>query len=919
MGFLATVVLVLLSISGVSTHDAYYVRPTDSSILSCPGQPCLTLGQYTQQASKYFTAGSTFVFLAGNHTGVGAINLANVSGITLKSSSSSYILCCDGFTILCYNVNHFTIEGLSFIYSSEFPRMSAMEILNSWNVLISHSMFVGMGNLSQPPTRAVNCTHSNITITGCHFEGNTADFGGAIHISSRSNVTLTDNVFIRNAANISGGAIFAYKYANLSLIDNTFLLNSATYSGGAVNCKECSLSMTVNNSLQNNSAQSAGGGLHMTKGTITTLGIVLVSYNNARFGGGMYAFDSHVVLDGSFVMFRRNSATRGGALHIGKYNSQRKPSFVTSNAENLHFTENVAKESGGAIIVEYGSLNLGTEHSQAHFTNNSGGSDDGGAIFSTNSNVTIMGNSSFTNNYLTLDLSHGGAIKVKQSNFTLGGYSKFTGNKAMLGGAVQATNSYVYLKGFLAVFEDNMADTGGAIHCENSMMIFHTQQVWFSRNIAQEMGGAVAALVIDSMKDEIPVSISGNFTHNIAGECGGGVFVHRVKHISFINISITNSTGSGICLSHSKACFVQRALIVNNTGSFGGGIHSDNSKMSFLNVNVTGNKANFGGGIYSVYGKVDISGETLFKNNTAQRDGGATLALGTDILLNGTIHFTSNSAQNGGAVCLKSSATVSISAQFHLSTSHNHAAEYGGVVHSEDNTVPSQCNYNSFKYTKSDVALLPYCFLHLAQFISKSITVDSYHDLAGKDGHFLYGGLFDRCGVPILNSDKSVTKHELRNIFKLQTETSLASTSSRIIASKPYQLCFCTSKERYNCFRSTGVEIYRGQEFTVQLVALDQMRNLTSTSITAKTSPETWVIREQRIQNISQNCTSTKYQLYSRKAYDELILYPDGPCRDVGYARAVINVTFRSCPAGFMQSGGACVYEERLQKLHNKC
>ena len=101
-----------------------------------------------------------------------------------------------------YNVKHFSIEGLNLIYSSEFPGMSAMEILNSWNVLISHSMFVGMGNLSQPPTRAVNCMHSNITITGYRFEGSTADHGGAIHTSSRSNVTLTDNVFVRNAANI---------------------------------------------------------------------------------------------------------------------------------------------------------------------------------------------------------------------------------------------------------------------------------------------------------------------------------------------------------------------------------------------------------------------------------------------------------------------------------------------------------------------------------------------------------------------------------------------------------------------------------------------------------------------------------------------------------------------------------------------
>ena len=137
----------------------------------------------------------------------------------------------------------------------------------------------------------------------------------------------------------------------------------------------------------------------------------------------------------------------------------------------------------------------------------------------------------------------------------------------------------------------------------------------------------------------------------------------------------------------SKTCFVHRALITNNTGSFGGEIHSDNSKKSIpYGQHLLVTRLIFGSGIYLVYGKVDIN---LFMRNTAQGDGGAILALGTDILLNCTIHFTSNSAQNGGAVCLKSSATVSISAQFHLSTSHNHAAEYGGVVHSEDNTVPS--------------------------------------------------------------------------------------------------------------------------------------------------------------------------------------------------------------------------------------
>jgi hypothetical protein len=51
-----------------SMGSVNYVRPDDSTTVSCPGQPCLTLDQYIQQTATYFTAGSTFAFLDGNHS-----------------------------------------------------------------------------------------------------------------------------------------------------------------------------------------------------------------------------------------------------------------------------------------------------------------------------------------------------------------------------------------------------------------------------------------------------------------------------------------------------------------------------------------------------------------------------------------------------------------------------------------------------------------------------------------------------------------------------------------------------------------------------------------------------------------------------------------------------------------------------------
>ena len=79
-------------------------------------------------------------------------------------------------------------------------------------------------------------------------------------------------------------------------------------------------------------------------------------------GGCLCTVQINVALDGSFIMFRRNSATLGGALHIGKESRHGWHSYLISSAENLYFTGKVARDSGGTIILEHGSLNLGTEH-----------------------------------------------------------------------------------------------------------------------------------------------------------------------------------------------------------------------------------------------------------------------------------------------------------------------------------------------------------------------------------------------------------------------------------------------------------------------------------------------------------------------------------------------------------------------------
>ena len=141
---------------------------------------------------------------------------------------------------------------------------------------------------------------------------------------------------------------------------------------------------------------------------------------------------------------------------------------------------------------------------------------------------------------------------------------------------------------------------------------------------------------------------------------------------------------------------------------------------------------------------------------------------------------------------------------------------------------------------------------------------------------------------------------------------------AREISSEPYQLCFCVKERLPNCTEPKSVEIYPGQKFNVFLIALDQTMTSVTTKITA-TSVRSRLNSDQSSQTLEPECSKLSYNLYSTQDTDQLILYPDGPCRDTGLARAVVNVTFRQCPDGFMKSGENCVCDEILNEYNASC
>ena len=113
------------------------------------------------------------------------------------------------------------------------------------------------------------------------------------------------------------------------------------------------------------------------------------------------------------------------------------------------------------------------------------------------------------------------------------------------------------------------------------------------------------------------------------------------------------------------------------------------------------------------------------------------------------------------------------------------------------------------------------------------------------------------------------------------------------------------------------MEVYRGERLVVPLLAFAQ-GGATETKVTAVTSRAKLDI-SQTTQNLPDYCYGLSYTLYSTADREDLVLYPDGPCRDTGRAKVTVHVTFLPCPPAFTLSGEHCVCEQRLQAHEANC
>lgn len=487
-----------------SAH-VHYVKPYND-FLDCPGQPCLTLDQYTSQSSTYFTPGATFILLAGNHSLQTTIYMINMSHITLKaqdSRSDAVITLLNGSAIQCESVTNLTIEGLTFLLYEVSEEFSAVvHISHSKAVWFLNLKFLG-NNRDKTLARALYSVASTFTFVSCLFEENAGHYGGAMHAKNGSDITINSSVFIHNKAHYQGGAIYLENSA-LVLNGNIFMGNRVkaldgdpsplllvTYEGGAIYAQE---SVVIINGQPCSSRQLGCYKMNTTdhvaskefpqNESFCTAGAACFISNQANTSGGaIYTQNSELTFGGITIVFRNNSAhARGGAMSIEKSN-------VTIYAQFLYYVSNKARMLGGAISASGSSLiskSVSSKQSILFITNSAR---LGGALriimpFRLKFDVIAsLGNSSFIEN----TASFGGALHVANTRLILSGTILFKNNRARRrGGAISLFDSNTTMNGILTKFEGNSAEDGGALYCSKSqLMVNNIESLNFVANIAQ--------------------------------------------------------------------------------------------------------------------------------------------------------------------------------------------------------------------------------------------------------------------------------------------------------------------------------------------------------------------------------------------------------------------------------------------------
>ncbi len=463
---------------------------------------------------------------------------------------------------------------------------------------------------------------------------NSTNSGGGIFAGDA--LTMTNvNVIGNSDPGGAGGGLRAS--SSVVIVGGRFERNTSLNPGGAMRVTG-PLALTnvtiISNSIT--SSTQDGGGIR-ADGGLTMIGGIVQNNIAPDVGGGIYA--NTASLTGTQVI--SNAGNEGGGIYVTGALAITDTTFDQNKALN---------GNGGAIYSSNSSLTItlaSTKNPSATVLRSNTAITNGGGVFA-QGNVLLIGNVSFNSNHATngdgggiyannvsdasggfinptigLDANfanvNGGGIRAL-GNVTLSTFPALSGNHTL---SATGDGGAIYADGNVTVVSGfsafNSAHNGGMIYAGGNVLI--QQHAGGASNASQDGGCVYAVGDLEVVNDE--------FVRCSAGRNGGAFFAGQT-------VTITGAYNGSV---------LQIPGYQQNVANNGGLVYG--SKVILQSVTPFSNTARSEGGVAASTGELDISDST-FMTNTARSEGGVAIGLGTGFISNSI--FTSNKVTETNAV-----------------------------------------------------------------------------------------------------------------------------------------------------------------------------------------------------------------------------------------------------------------------------
>ena len=889
-----SLVLLLVHLSYLweaSLCNKVFVTTSTNNELQCSVVPCATLTQIATNSSAYLDPdeNNTLMLQQGHHQLDSNLTVSSVEGLSLLITSGHSTLDKPSVSvklarfsniswlkisgvnfnrsgsITVESVEQFTLENSTFLESTGTPLTlsnTSASIISSFFIFNSpgthrgpfETVIYGGYSFAQVGG-AVTVTQSSATILHTLFEGNYAEYGGAVYSELNSQLQIIDSYFMGNKATAGGGALYIVSGCHVTIIDSDYQNNTA------ISVEQDSLGGTlmsfdsiifINHSIFSHNMVSDKGGVIWASNTILNINNISLYSNSAREGAMFMVLSKINITESRFI----NNI--GGVV---------KAMFVNMNARDNYFTRNSAN------VSQYG-----------------------GAMWLKMTNATFT-NCNFTEN--TADT--GGVLEVDSTNLALA-QCKFFKNYAIWGGVMRALGGSFVTTTENSIIENNSGHQGIMLFMESNSIV---SNVKFINN----KGSFIAHQ--SSVTFEYTSFTNGSQlkTDEIITYLEGGAITgfrsNIVLGIRCIMRHNNAENGGAIYVTQSKLNVLGRLLLLSNNSATdsGGGIFLYQSELHCLETSTIwfkGNNAHQkGGAIHAVSSHIEVN-----HNVTKQVYSGS------------RVHFTENKAPRGGAISLEMISSFHIivaDTDSHLTFTNlyivfftRNQADFGGAVYVADETNPSTCasKLNSTYSTTTE------CFLQSLALRTKSVlhlsNIDFTQNQAKISGNSLFGGLLDRCTI----STFSITyDKEHKTLTGLPHGVAYLLLVSNIqdfqqISSEPIQLRFCRNNEPDPDYQGPPIEIKAGETFPVSIAAVDQVNHTVEATIRSSLTTSTSGLGEgQLIQKVTKKCTNLTFTVFTPSEKEELIMYAEGPCKDASASqlRLPIQISACECSIGFQR------------------